>query len=477
MFVENYLIYRTNCCEKEHMNDYGCASNFLEEDDPWHRFDGLRCLNMTRPIYTQDYKCTDDPIPSPIAQATTNFDMSQIYNALNQGDRVLRSFVDGQLEVEEENGKIWPPNGQEEACVTNQADETRCFKWHRNALLPTSLFTIWFVRLHNYVASNLAAVNPCWDDETLFKTAREICIAWSQQMYLYEWLDALVGHENLVHSGVISDSPDCRENYNDKCYPQVSLEYNYALRWFHIMQETKQKLYDSKGRHIDDFAIVNASFRVGLLAKDDYIDQFTQGCFRQPTSNYDHSVDFDIAEKGAGEVQKALDIVTSDLHKNRLFGLAPYIDYVYKCTGITITSFDDLVQNDIISESNVALLKEIYEDVIDVDLMSGLWLENPMKGGKIPQTLACIMMEDLLQSQTCDRHWYERCDRPHAFTKEQMLEVRKLTLAMMLCAVGDGVTEIQPHAFLNISPENPLTSCSELPQFNFNVFADSACQS
>ncbi|XP_075970961.1 peroxidase-like [Anticarsia gemmatalis] len=473
--LENYLLYNTKCCEKEHYDDYACVPTILQDDDPWHRFDGIKCMNNTRPIYYQDFQCTKDPVPSPITKATSGFDLSQVYNNFNQGDLPMRSFVNGQLIVEEENDRIWPPNGNFDKCILNQGKETRCFKFHRNALVAINLFSIWFVRVHNWVASKLAEVNPCWDDDTLFNSAREICISWSQQMMLHEWMDALVGHDNLVKHGLISDNPGCRETYSDKCYPQVSVEYSLCLRWFHIIQETKGKLYDAKGKHVKDFPINNGTFRTGLLAIDDIIDQFTQGCFRQPTSDYDSLVDFDMAEQGLGGTQRALDTVASDLHKSRLFGTAPYIDYVKKCTGFQINSFDDLVKYGIVSSEKVELLKEVYEYVEDIDLLAGLWVENVLKGGKIPQTLACILIDNLRNAQRCDRHWYERCNRPHAFNKAQMKEIRKLNLAMLLCTVGDSVTEVQPKAFLNISPKNPLTPCSELPKIDFNAFADPKC--
>ena len=51
-----------------------------------------------------------------------------------------------------------------------------------------------------------------------------------------------------------------------------------------------------------------------------------------------------MAEMGLPYIQRSVDIPTSDLHKNRLFGLSPYIDYVEFCFGFKIKCWNDLKQ-------------------------------------------------------------------------------------------------------------------------------------
>ena len=61
-------------------------------------------------------------------------------------------------------------------------------------------------------------------------------------------------------------------------------------------------------------------------------------------------------------------------------------------------------------------MKDVYEDVRDIDLMAGLWSERILEEGQIPQTLACLLKDSILKTIKGDRHWYERRNRPHAFT-------------------------------------------------------------
>ncbi|XP_063890362.1 peroxidase-like [Helicoverpa armigera] len=463
------------CCEKEHMNDYKCTPNLIPEDDPVHRYSGIRCMNSTRPLTYQDYNCTKEPVPAPIKEATSQFDISQIYNLKNKGDKAVRSFHKGQLAVEEEDGKLFPPNGPRSSCPNNVGDETRCFKNYINALMSIYLFTIWFVRNHNYIASQLAEVNPCWDDDMLFGAARDINIAYSQQLHLYEWMVALQGRENLIKAGIITEDGGFRDVYNKNNYPRVTLEYDFIARWFHLFQASTAKLYDKHGKHIDDFPIANVTFRMGLLAKDNNMEYFSQSMFRAPCSNADGSIEADLANRGAPGVQISLDVTAGDVNKGRNLGIRPYIDYVKHFLGLNITCFEDLAE--LIPNDKLLILQDLYEDVRDIDLIAGLWVTKKMEGGHIPLLLAKFLNDNILRSIKSDRHWYERPNRPYAFSEAQLAEIRKVTLASLMCTVGDGVIEVPKQAFLNISPENPLVSCSEIPNIDYSAWKDSSCNS
>lgn len=64
----------------------------------------------------------------------------------------------------------------------------------------------------------------------------------------------------------------------------------------------------------------------------------------------------------------------------------------------------------------VELLKQVYENLEDIDLIAGIWLEKLIDGGHVPATLYCVVIEQLLRTIASDRHWYERPNRPNAFT-------------------------------------------------------------
>lgn len=66
-------------------------------------------------------------------------------------------------------------------------------------------------------------------------------------------------------------------------------------------------------------------------------------------------------------------------------------------------------------------LTEVYENVEDIELMAGTWSENLIPDGRVPYTVYCLIVDQLKRTLASDRHWYERPNRPHAFTLSEYL--------------------------------------------------------
>ncbi|KAJ8731730.1 hypothetical protein PYW08_014460 [Mythimna loreyi] len=390
----------------------------------------------------------------------------------NKGDKVIRTFENGKLAVEEEDGKWFPPNGPTAFCPNNQRpEETRCFENYSNTLLPVTLYIIWFVRHHNYICDKLKEVNPCWDDDRLFYTARDINNAMSNQIYFREWYETLIGRQNLIKAGVITKDNGFRDLYDENHDPEMTTEYNHAIRWFHLMQESTVKMYDKKGNYLHDYPLLNTTFKMGFIAKN--MESFTKSTW-SPCHDFDSTVSFDVANRGLPGVQEALDIPAGDLNKARHFGLRSYTDYVEHFEGSKITEWEELEQ--FVTKANIEKLAHIFEDVRDVDLMAGLWVSKSIKGGYIPELLADILIDQWYRSVKSDRHWYERDNRPHAFTKRQLEQIRKVSVSLLICTVGDGVDEVPKKGFLRVSKKNPLVPCSKIQKIDFRAWADDKCQ-
>ncbi|CAG4966572.1 unnamed protein product [Parnassius apollo] len=411
-----YIIWKPYCCQRKGKADRDCVPNKIPADDPVHRFSNIRCLNMTRPESFQSIGCIrNDTVPERIITSTPSFDLSIIYGStLKSLMERGRLFQDGLLKYEVENGRIWPPSVKTGGgvCFLNQKpQETRCHNTPEdgvNSLAGVNLFSVWFWRLHNFIATGLSTVNPCWDDDKLFYTARDINIAIALQIIFYELLPAYFGLENLFRDGVLSPTLGFRDYYNENLFPQISLEFPFVLRWFHTTQEGNMNLYDTQGNYLKKVPIVNLTLRTGYFGIDDNMDYVTQGNFRQATANPDYIVDPDIVEVGLGPHQRASDILTNDLAKNRYFGFQPYIKYREFCFKQSFKTFDDLLYA--IDPERVELLKEIYENVKDIDLIAGIWLERLIEGGRVPPTLYCVVVEQLLRVIASDRHCNPLCN-------------------------------------------------------------------
>ncbi|KAL4703135.1 hypothetical protein ACJJTC_010692 [Scirpophaga incertulas] len=477
----NYVLWKPYCCEPRGKADRSCTPNKIPNDDPVHRFSSIRCLNLTRPESFQSMGCVrNDTTPDRILSSTSTLDLSTLYGGnLDMLKKMARTFQNGLLKTEIEEGREWPPStkSKTDICLQNQKPaETRCHSTPEvgsNSLFAVNLFVIWFWRNHNFIAKSLAKVNPCWDDDQLFYAARDVNIAIYLQISFYELLPILMGRKNMIMNNLISKLSGFRDLYNDKILPQQSIEMAAVLRWFHTMQEGSLKMYDVDGTYLKAFPVVNLTLRTGFLAVDNNIDYLTQGSFRQPCGKADYIVDPDIAEVGLGTLQQAFDIPTSDLTKHRYFGFQPYVKYLEYCNRQKYESFEDLL--DVMDPERVEMLRDRYNHIEDIDLMAGIWLEKHVRGGRIPSTLFCLITEQLGRTIASDRHWYERQDRPHAFTLQQLLEIRKATISRLICDVGDKVTQIQPKGFLRAGPGNEMCSCNSIRSIDFNAWADPQC--
>lgn len=80
----------------------------------------------------------------------------------------------------------------------NDLDPTR-FSSHSgdfydgNVLSGIYLTAMFFYREHNRLARKLSKINPCWGDQKLFETARQINIAQWQYMLYYELMAEILG--------------------------------------------------------------------------------------------------------------------------------------------------------------------------------------------------------------------------------------------------------------------------------------------
>ncbi|KAG6457890.1 peroxidase [Manduca sexta] len=477
--IENYVLINTNCCEPEGLNNPSCAPNFLPVNDNVHRFSGMNCNNMTKPLTFQTEGCVPtNTLPNRITKSTTHMDLSMTYvhaNASAIHDH--RTNEGGKLKVEVVNGIALPSDAVEgTTCLIKQARETGCTRNVPNTILGTHLFSTWFWRFHNYAADGLAAVNPCWDDDTLFHAAMDINIAYYTRMMMYEFYGEVLGKENLIKEGVLNSHDGFRDVYDKTVLPGVFAEYGYSIRWFHETQDGTQELYDKYHNFMGTTQTVNFSLRVQDLAYDENLRRLTQGVFLQPAGGFgDGTIHPDMADFGLGPLQKTLDILSNDLAKGRYFGLAPYIYYRDLCTNYEKKheTFEDLEY--LMDKSQINLLKKVYEDPWDIELMAGIWSERLMEGAWVPPTVYCLIVQQLKRTVVSDRHWYERPNRPHAFTAEQLEQINRGSFAGLLCAVGDDVTHIQPKAFLRIGPGNEKVSCEEIPRIDFNMWKDDKC--
>lgn len=89
----------------------------------------------------------------------------------------------------------------------------------------------------------------------------------------------------------------------------------------------------------------------------------------------------------------------------------------------------------------------------DVDLTVGASLESHVAGALAGPTFLCILTEQFYRTRVGDRYWFERGDHDIAFSRDQLNEVRKASMARLFCDNGNNIEQMQPAAFLRVAAE------------------------
>ena len=168
------------------------------------------------------------------------------------------------------------------------------------------------------------------------------------------------------------------------------------------------------------------------------------------------------------------DLGAINIQRARDHGIPGYVEISRACGGQppSGTNFEGL--SDIIPGLRL-VLETCYRTVEDIDLFPGILLESIQTGSEMGPTATCLFLAQFNDSRRGDRFWYERDDPCTGFIMEQLTEIRKVTLARVICDNSDGVFTIQPKVFLRRinNSVNDDVSCSDLPRVDLNVFKES----
>lgn len=96
-------------------------------------------------------------------------------------------------------------------------------------------------------------------------------------------------------------------------------------------------------------------------------------------------------------------------------------------------------------------MKNLYASPEDVDLTVGGSLEAHVSGALSGPTFLCILTEQFYRTRVGDRFFYERGDKSVGFTRPQLQEIRKASIARIMCDNGNHIQQIQPRAFLRVA--------------------------
>uniref|UniRef100_A0A2A4JM77 Peroxidase n=1 Tax=Heliothis virescens TaxID=7102 RepID=A0A2A4JM77_HELVI len=468
----------SDCCIGNVRNriNPSCIPIPVPDDDPYLRITQIRCLNLTRIINYQDIGCLPNSLPAErYSVVTPLLDLSLIYGYTEARIRSIRSYQGGELAFRME-GDREVPQGNSIFCLNNRPPETSCYNYgddYQANLLPGIYMTsMWYFREHNRIARGLAKINPCWDDEKLFETARQINIAQYQYIFYYELIAEFIGRKNALAEGLIYETHGYVNDFDPHYEPGVLREYIVGTRWFHNFQSGRFDLYRD-GKFIGRRPAPDDALRSGVLAINNTEADLTQGSYIQPGDKIDYVMAPDLAERYFGTVQLVNDLPATDMMRGRDAGLQSYNHYRKICGMKPAKHWEDFY--DTIDKDKVEVLRRIYDDIDDVEVMVAIYIERLMPGSYLPPTLYCFVVHNLRLWRRSDKFFFEHGDFPAALTVPQLNAVRKTSIARVLCDSGDNVKHIQPAAFFRQGPWNHPVSCKDIPGINLNKWKDHWC--
>jgi hypothetical protein len=155
----------------------------LAEGDPWP----TPPLLVPRTLADPTRSGADDGYPPTFTNINTAWwDGSSIYGSNTDQQRVIRSGVDGKLNVSADGMLILPDDPS--------LNPTLVPGFWAGLAMMGGLFTLE----HNAVCDHLKAANPTWSDEELFQRARLVVCALIAKIHTVEWTPAIISHPTTV---------------------------------------------------------------------------------------------------------------------------------------------------------------------------------------------------------------------------------------------------------------------------------------
>ncbi|KAF4518020.1 hypothetical protein B566_EDAN009253 [Ephemera danica] len=304
--------------------------------------------------------------------------------------------------------------------------------------------------------------------------SRRIVAAQMQHVTFNEFLPIVLGRELSDKLELTPKTSGYYHGYDSSINIQIANEFAAsAFRFGHTLLQGLLKMIANDTASPDYVQMHKMLFNPFGLYESGYMASTVRGALHTDIQKADTYFSEEVSQKlfqpKAGPC--GLDLVSLNVQRGRDHGLQPYVAWRELCGLSRPSTFEDLKL--IMDPDTVTRLASMYKSVDDIDMYTGIVSENPMEAsGLLGATATCIITDQFVRFKRGDRFWYETPEAPQAFTPEQLDEVRKTTLSSLLCDNTDSLTEVQPFSMRAITPENPVTKCSELPRPDLSAWAE-----
>ncbi|KRX48984.1 Peroxidasin -like protein [Trichinella murrelli] len=472
-----------NCqrCDSHETVSVNCWPIKIPENDPYFpsTFDdgSPRCMHFARSLIGQlklGYR-------EQMNQLTSYIDASNVYGSNDCIASDLRLFNQGKLNISKHLPGIQntlPFGFKDPDCRMHSSD---CFiagdiRVNENSGLMVP--HILFVREHNRLAEKLFMANNLWSDEKLYQEIRKIIGAVMQHIVFKEWLPKVLGHQLMEKYELYLMKSGYFKGYDKYCDATISNEFaSAAFRFGHTLIRDTFLFMDPKHNTLmEQIRLKDMFFNITPL--NDFnrggIQSMISGLIRTPAMAFDRFINQDLRNhlfEFKHEPFSGMDLPAINIQRARDHGIPGYNFYREVCGLKKAKNFQDLL--DVIDQETIDDLKNLYKHVDDIDLFPGLISEKPLSGALVGPTLGCLIGEQMQRLRKCDRFWYENDISETKFTPGQLSEIRKMTMAKIICNNSKNIKKIQPNVFdLPDNHMNKEVDCSALPDIDITKWLD-----
>ncbi|XP_030764452.1 uncharacterized protein LOC115888753 [Sitophilus oryzae] len=366
-----------------------CSDSDKKHPECYSKLGDGQCKEYMRTLPSIDVDQCKFRYRNQMNLASSFLDGSAIYGTTDEQLVTLRTFDNGLVNVS--------------ACSFCQS----------NALYAAIL------KEHNRIAVSLAELNKHWTDEELFLESRRIVIAEIQHITYNEFLPIVLGQESIVTS---------------------ELNLKPHGRFSKYSSSRKAGVFNE----------------VAMTALPALLSMLPNRLMNETANSFAEMIDILISLPAqnpsmhmAVPLRESRDTFALFLHMGRDHGIPGYLKMVEYCTNNTANKskrFDSLTEK--IKPEYIKALKYLYKNAESIDLLVGALLETPLPGAILGSTLNCLMSKQFILLKKSDRFWYENDLPPSSLTTSQLKEIKKITLAALLCVNTKGLDKIQPKAFV-----------------------------
>lgn len=448
-----------------------CFAIEVPKSDKLYGPNNVTCLEFVRssPITGE---CAGER--EQINEATAFLDGSSTYGSSAEKVKELRAYKNGLLLSSTVANTSMLPTDKNGKCGT-PVQPHFCFNSGdlrvNMQVEATAVHIVWF-REHNRLATKLYEINPHWDDEKLFQEARKIAIAELQLATYVEFLPILLGQKAMQKDGLKIDPYTKYRGYDPTINPSV---YNAfaaaAFRLGHSLIQRKLQLVGSDYELKEEIPLHYTFFNPSLIYHHG-LDIIVRGMIVQPT----HKVESYMTDEVRGHLFQPYhgkyghDLTALGIQRGRDHGIAEYVKWREACGLAPVEKWDDLYS--FMDKKRVDRLKQSYRSVQDIDLIPGALAEYHVVGSLVGPTHLCIISKQFKKTRLGDRFWFEIQNQPQSFTKNQLKEIYKSSLARIICDNSDNITKLQKQPLLIISDENPVVNCEEMPAMDLSYWKE-----